>query len=309
MNPLNKYWEEKKQYDETHPVQMVKVRAHESPNFNLSILKQNIDSIDSMNDLELWNFIARTYKSILTNLFEGEDNYKYIKQLQNPRVLDVFIRLFSNMNYIENDDIIRCNTLCYHYITLPKQQQNPEVLNKMLRLSDVVNRGYISGLLGLGLSNKLASMILIARFSDIDINVCVKRVNFIIITQPKELMTEVMIEDIFRKIYDVMNIFYRIFPYLMMDVIPEYDDNNETTWWVTEEVAEVDSQLGLAILNILDNLPSQLIRLTLMNYTEGQNMVYQKRPVRFSLNNLSEDYYRINNIIAQLRYNEAIIVP
>jgi len=309
MNPVEQIWAEKKEYDNSHPVKMVSVRAHESPNLNLSILKQNIDNIDGMNDLELWNFISRSYKSILTKLFQGEDNYKYIRQLQNPRVLDVFIRLFSNMRYIENDDIIRCNTLCYHYITLPKEQQKSEVVNRMLRLSDVVNKGYISSLLGLGLSNKLASMILIARFSDIDINVCVKRVNFIIITQPKDLMTDVMIEKIFRIIYDVMNVYYRIFPYLMMDVIPEYDDNNSKTWWVTEEVSEVDSQLGLAILNILDNLPSQLIRLTLVNYAEGQSMVHNKKPVRFSLNNLSEDYYRIKSVVTQLSYNESIMVP
>ena len=304
-----KYWADKEEWDRTHPVKMVKIQPATNPSFNIPILKQNIDNVDSMSDEELRNFVARNYKSILKNVFNGKETTKYLIKLQDVRFLDVFIYVFNSLQFIDSDDAVLINTLCYHYITLPKNKQNHLVVNRMLQLSSIVNKIYEPRLLGLGLSSNLVAMILIARFSDISIGVCIKRVNFIIITQPKELMTEKMIEDIFRIIYDCMNCYSRMFPYLMTDVIPEYDENNEKTWWVTEEIAEVDSVLGLVIINILDSLPSQMIRDTLVNYTEARNTVYANHPIRFSLQNLSEDYYRIKAVICGMEVNEGIFVP
>jgi hypothetical protein len=310
IESMEKYWKEKKEYDETHKVQMVKIIPTNSPTFNLPILKQNIDNIDNMTDKELDTFIFRNYKTILNNMFEGDTTSKYITKLQDTRVLDSFIKLFSSMRFIDSDDSIRINTLCYHYITLPKDKQDDKILHRMLQLTSVVNKAYEPRLIGLGLSINLVAMILIARFSDISIEVCVKRVNFIIITQPKELMTEKMIEDIFRIIYDCMNDYPRIFTYMMTDVIPEYDENNENTWWVTDEISEVDSVLGLVILNILDSLPSQMIRSTILNYSEAYSSVLSARKqIRYSLRNLSEDYYRTSYVIDSLILNEGVYVP
>ena len=112
---------------------------------------------------------------------------------------------------------------------------------------------------------------------------CVKRVDFIIITQPKELMSEKMIEEIFKILYNVMDDFHRIFPYIMMDILPEYDENNPNTFWVTDDIQEVNSTLNLAILNIIDNLPSQTIRGIILNYSEAMSMIYKNQTVRFSL--------------------------
>lgn len=304
-----KYWADKEEWDRTHPVNMVKILPASNPSFNIPILRQNIDNIDSMTDEELRNFVYRNYKSILANMFNGSETIKYITKLQNSRVLDALIYVFSSLAFIDSDDAVLINTLCYHYITLPKDKQNHSVVNRMLQLSGIVNKRYEPRLLGLGLSQNLVAMILIARFSDISLEVCIKRVNFIIITQPKELMTEKMIEDIFRILYDCMNCYSRMFPYLMTDVIPDYDENNENTWWVTEEIAEVDSALGLVALNILDSLPSQMIRDTLINYTEARNTVYTNKPIRYSLQNLSEDYYRIKSVIYGMEVNEGVYVP
>ena len=310
INPLasiNQYWDEKKQ-NEPEPVLMAHVAksASESPVFNLSILKQNIDNLDGMDDNELNRFIERSYHNILHNLFSGKEAAKYVKSFQNIRFLDGFIRVLSKMDKIDQSDIIRINTICYHYLVL--DNKDSAVVSRMVQLSNIINRYYLPGLLGLGLSNTLASMLLIARFSDLDLNVCVKRVDFIIITQPKELMTEKIIEEIMRKLYDVMALYYRIFPYLMIDTIPDYDETDETTWWVTEDIDEVNSTLNLAILNILNTLPSNLIRLTLQNYIDAKNTVYSNRSVRFSLRNISEDYYRVKTIIYEMMY-ENINIP
>ena len=63
-----KYWADKEEWDRTHPVKMVKVLPASSPSFNIPILRQNIDNIDSMTDEELRNFVYRNYKSILANI-------------------------------------------------------------------------------------------------------------------------------------------------------------------------------------------------------------------------------------------------
>lgn len=301
------FWEEANKYDAEHPIQVIKVRVDENPNFNLEILKQNIDHVNDMSDSELRSFIKKCFKSIMRDLF-GAEMPKYIKYFQDIRFLNAFIDVVLSLEFIDKEDIIRINTMCYHYITLPKDKQDYRVLDRMMQLSNIVNKLNIPRLLGLGLSSNLASILLIARYSDIDLNVCVKRVDFIIITQPKELMSEKMIEEIFKILYNVMDDFHRIFPYIMMDTLPEYDENNPNTFWVTDDIQEVNSTLNLAILNIIDNLPSQTIRGIILNYSEAMSMIYKNQIVRFSLRNLSEDYYRINNIINSIAYNEHIYV-
>ena len=301
------FWEEANKYDAEHPIQVIKVRVDENPNFNLEILKQNIDHVNDMSDSELRSFIKKCFKSIMRDLF-GAEMPKYIKYFQDIRFLNAFIDVVLSLEFIDKEDIIRINTMCYHYITLPKDKQDYRVLDRMMQLSNIVNKLNIPRLLGLGLSSNLASILLIARYSDIDLNVCVKRVDFIIITQPKELMSEKMIEEIFKILYNVMDDFHRIFPYIMMDTLPEYDENNPNTFWVTDDIQEVNSTLNLAILNIIDNLPSQTIRGIILNYSEAMSMIYKNQTVRFSLRNLSEDYYRINNITNSIAYNEHIYV-
>ena len=233
---------------------------------------------------------------------------KYIHYFQDVRFLDAFIDVLKSMDFIEKDDIVRLNTMCYHYITIPKDKQNYRVVSRMMEVSNIINRHNLPRLLGLGLSSNLASILLIARYSDIDLNVCVKRVNFIIITQPKELMSERMIEEILKILYNVLDDLVRIFPPIMMDILPDYDENNPNTLWISEDIQEVNSTLNLALLNILDNLPTQTIRSVLLNYTEAMNMVYKNYQVRFSLRCLSEDYYRINNVINEMALNEGIYV-
>ena len=306
INKYTNYYNDiKKNKDKKKLTDMVKLCPSDNQSFRLDILKQNIDNIDNMNDEELAKFINNNHSKIINNIFK-ENSPKDIVAFQNPRVLDAFINLYRNIGTaINRNDITVINMLCYHYITLPKKKQSKAVFDRMMELSRTVNRGFEARLLGLGLNPNLVAMLLIVRFSDINIKVIVKRVDFTIINQPKELMSEKMIENIFRIIYDLNN-YPTMFTYLMQDVIPEYDDENENTYWVTSDVTEVDGNLGLVILNILNTLPTQCIFDTLREY--ALNMQYKKQPVRYSLRNLSEDYYRINYCIAQLAEND-IYVP
>lgn len=308
-SPMAKIVNDIKQYEENKPAPEIVATGAEiflnNNNLNLSVLKRNINNIDEMTDMELDIFISNSYKSILRNVFGGPESDRYIKVFQNPRFLDAFINVTSKMN-LEQDDIVLCNTLCYHYIVIPKHMRDNNIMNRMMNLSKIVNRVYLPSLLGLGLSNHLASTLLIARWSDIDLNICVKRVNFMIITQPKELMSVEMIEGLLRRLYNIEATYHHIFPHIMRDVLPEYEDDNINTHWITNEVEEVNSTLNLAVLNILDNLPTNQIRDIIRMFAQDQSI--KNSPVRFSLRTLSEDYYRINDVVNSLMYGEGLYI-
>ena len=93
---FERFWEEKRQHDAEHPIQVARVRVDENPNFNLAILKQNIDHVDDMTDTELRTFIQRCFKSIMINLF-GNEMPKYIHYFQDVRFLDAFIDVIKSM--------------------------------------------------------------------------------------------------------------------------------------------------------------------------------------------------------------------
>jgi hypothetical protein len=183
------------------------------------------------------------------------------------------------------------------------------VENNLIRIALYVNRSITPRLLGLGLSNNLAAMIVIARYSDLNISICVKRVNFIIITQPQELMTDNMIESVFRILYNIEMEYDKVFSCIMLDVVPDYYESDPSTHWVTDEIQNVDSALSLSSLNILENMSFSNIRMVVLNYSEGYNLVHSNKPTRFSLRKLSDDYSRINTVVDRLINDEGIYVP
>jgi hypothetical protein len=261
-----------------------------------------------MGDADLLRFINSNFNNILKNVFNGGNISKHVKCFQDVRFLDAFINIMVQRQFFDTDEIVYINTICYHYLTIPYDMRDPHVVDRMMKMSGIVNRGGIPRLLGLGLSDNLASLLLIARYSDTNLSVVVRRVNFIIITQPPEIMSQKMISEIFKILYNVMEDWSRVFPYIMTDVLPNYREDDQSTWWVTDEVSEVDSTMSLSALEILDNLPTEIIRSTLINYAEGYAIIGGNKPIRFSMRRLSDDYYRINNVILQLE-SEGIYVP
>lgn len=308
---LKHIFQQATEYEETvikpyKQLMAVPVNIEKNIVIDIKDLKSKLDDMDSLSNEDLYQLIENNLYSILDKtIFDSES--KYINYFTNLRFLDAFISVILNMRNLDLMTVVNCNTLCYDCLVLPREMKNHNIESRLVKLSSYVNRFYLPKLLGLGLSENLASMLLIARFSSVDIDVCVKRVNFIIINQPKKLMTEKMIEDIFKCLYDVMNEFRFIFTPFMCDVLPEYDEVNENTWWITDDITEVNSVMNLSILNILDNLPSIIIRNVLVDYTN--NIEYYNTPYRFSLQTISDDYYRIKNIIYELQSIDNIYVP
>ena len=151
-------------------------------------------------------------------------------------------------------------------------------------------------------------MIIIARYSSFNPEICVKRVNHILITQPKAVMSFEMIIEIFRIIYSERSVWGMMFQYFMFDVIPEYNEYDMNAHWVTEEVEEINSTINLAILEILNSEPYDVIRAALLNYAGIYSMKRYKMPIRFTMRRLSDDYSRINDMVMMLS-SEQIFVP
>lgn len=310
MGVFDTYWKEKAEYDKNNKVEMVKYEAPvNNPQFSTNALKFNIDNMGNMSDADLRNFIFNSLDSILNKLFASNEASKYVNYFRDARFLDALTDVIVAKNFLEKVQVIRINTICYHYLTLPDSEKDNAIISRIIKLSNIVNKTNLPRLLGLGLSENLATMILISRYSDIDFNICVRRVNFVLLTQPKELMSQKMITEIYKCIYNVLEEWYRIFPCIMVDTIPDYSESDNRTWWVTEDVYEINSVMNLSILEILDELPTQTIRNTLVNYTEAISSVYANKRTRFSLKTLSDDFYRINEVINNLEYNENIYVP
>lgn len=314
---FEKYWEEKKAYDSANKVEMVRVVPTNSPTFNRSILLGSIYDMNNMNDSELRMFVQNSFRSILNSIFFGsKESVDYINCFTNVRFLDAFIdvvqRFIQQGNYFDRDNIAKINNICYDYITFNNGNKNPSVVNRMYMLANIINAPYIPRLLGLGLNSNVANLLLIARWSNLNPKVCVRRVNFIIIGQPKSLMTQETITQIMKILYELdrdQRNYIKIFPHIMMDVLGDYDDADPSTHWITDEIQEVDSTLSLAALDILNEFTDNNIRHVLVNYTESYQLVHSNKPIRFSMRRLSDDYEKINNVISNLQDYESIIVP
>lgn len=322
MEPvLSKYWHEKEYYDTNHKVEMCHVVPAQSPMFNHSILFKTIKDRDSMSDAELRYFIQRNFLSIMNNVFDRNIGVDYISCFQDPRFIDAFIDVIQAMQFFDSDVIVRCNLLAYHYLTLPDEKKNSNVARKYIRIGSIVNRGRLIALKKYGLPENLENLLLIARYSDFDLNICVKRLDLIMITsqQMRDFVdTSIPVEDrnpekLASLLVDLYGLdsWDRVFPYFMLDVLPEADDNNPNTMWITDEVEEMDSFLQLAVLYVLDKLidSSQRLRGILLNYSEGLRILNKIVKTRFSLRHLSEDYPRINSVIYYLEKDENIYVP
>ena len=314
---FEKYWEEKKAYDSANKVEMVKIVPQNSPVFNRSILLGSIYDMNNMNDSELRMFVQNSFRSILNNIFFGsKESVDYINCFTNVRFLDAFIdvvqRLIQQGTYFDRDNIAKINNICYDYITFNNGNKNHAVVNRMYMLANIINAPYIPRLLGLGLNHTVASLLLIARWSNLNPRICVKRVNFIIIGQPKNIMSQETISQIIKILYELdrdQRNYIKIFPHIMMDVLGDYEDADPNTHWITDEIQEVDSILSLSALDILNEFTNDNIRHVLVDYTESYNLVHSNKPIRFSMRRLSDDYQKINDVIHNLYEYEGIIVP
>lgn len=265
---------------------------------NPELFRSRINEIDSMDDKELYTLIKETYKTILSDIMNKNDE-DYIRAFIKPRFLKYLIQVVTNQTLSYNERLC-CNKLAYDYFTYV---QNPdrEIQELFYVLSEKINNLEIYRLTAIGVSTDYAIKLALARYGYIDEIINVKRVNFVIANMPREMVTNNLVIQIYSILFDH---FIPIFEGFVFDV---FDEDEE---WVTDDIIENYDTMYIVILNILNEMELTKIRKILVSYVGNFKTIYcgDRSKIRFSLRSLSEDYRRIRCVIEDLD-REKIIVP
>lgn len=273
--------------------ELVQIKLFDNPAYNTLVLEEKLRSLDSLEDREVYSLLRDGYESILSTIFIDK-NRQYLDLFTNSRFVSILIQVMSSITNISHINRTYINKIVYDYIVL--QDSDPYIKQLLYSLSKTVNKDILPRLLGLGLPEDIAIRLALSRFSSQKEIVNVKRVNFIIMTSPIEIMTEQMIVFIYEKLYD------RFTPLFVGTMIDNCKSDMEG------DMDEIYSIISLAILDILNVMPSNDIRKVLISYVGDFQALYSKNGYRFSLQCLSNDYARINAVVDALKY-ENIYVP
>lgn len=287
------------QYEKTKPLsENVNLNISENPNINKGLLDSIINNgtINNYSDEELYELVSNNLRGLLLNIFERKDQ-RYIKMIISDRFLRILIQVVNTID-IDYMNKIYLNKLCYDYLTLDDNSKNNIISDLIYHLAKITNKQHIPILVGVGIPEKIACYIVLSRFSTNNEFINIKRMNFVIMTANIDI-TEQMIVNIYENLFDRVT---QLFEATMLDVI----DTNEE--WYNDDIDERYSLITLALLDILDSLPTDAIHRVLDDYVRLYNTSYSGRPVRCDLRCLSGDYTRIRDI-AEDMYNRGIRLP
>lgn len=261
-----------------------------NPNINRGLLDNIISNgtLNNYSDEQLFNLLSNNLRGFLLNIFDRKDQ-RYIKMIISDRFLRVLIQVVGSVN-INYMDMIYLNKLCYDYLTLDDRSKNAIISDLIYHLAKITNKKYIPILIGVGIPEKIACYIVLSRFSTNNEFINVTRMNFVIMTANIHF-TEQMIVDVYQNLFDRVS---ELFEATMLDVI------DPTEEWYTEEIDERYSLITLAVLDILNSLPSDAIRRVLDNYVTVYHISHLGKETRCNLRSLSSDYERIRNIVEDM---------
>lgn len=269
------------------------INVFNNPNLNRNLLDNIINNgtINNYSDAELYTLVSNNLRGLLLNIFERKDQ-RYIKMIISDRFLRVLIQVVSNIE-VDYMNKIYLNKLCYDYLTLDDESKNPIINDLIYHLAKITNKKHIPILVGCGIPEKIACYIVLSRFSTNNEFLNVTRMNFVIMTA-NIYFTEQMIVDVYQNLFEKVS---QLFEATMLDVI----DTNEE--WYTEDIDERYSLITLALLDILNSLPSDAIQRVLNDYVSVYHTSYAGRETRCDLRCLSGDFERIRNIVEEMIAN------
>lgn len=285
---LDRFFQKDIEPDLQNPAQ---IKIADNPNINTSLLDNiiNTGTINNYSDAELHTLLSNNLRGFLLNIFERKDQ-RYIKMIISDRFLRVLIQVIANIHDMDYMNKIYLNKLCYDYLTLDEKSKNSTISDLIYHLVKITNKKHIPLLIGVGIPEKIACYIVLSRFSSNNEFINVTRMNFVIMTANINF-TEQMIVDIYQNLFDRVS---QLFEATMLDVI------DITEEWYTEEIDERYSLITLAILDILNSLPSDAITRVLNDYIQVYNTSYFGKETRFDLRCLSGDYERIRVIVEDM---------
>lgn len=266
-------------------------------NVNLDHLQNCLFNLDNLSDQDLYNLIFNSYKTIIDEILSSKNadiiNFLYT----NARFLMSFTNVLSRVELSESQKIL-CNKLAYDYFTArcPKDDYTRALL---LNLVKTVNRAIMPGLIGLGLNEEIAAYLVNARYSTNNEEIQVRRLNLEIMKCTSELMTVQMIVYIYGKLFD------HVSP-LFSGIMYDYWSNESL---VTSDVEDIYATINIAILEIVNNLPDNIMYPLLSKFRETHDLLYPSRKIRFNIYSFCpEDYPRLDYMLQVLR-QDGITVP
>ncbi len=283
------------EFNEEHRIKKYQsLNILDNPILNSSLLREKLHHIEKLSDRELFLLVRDSFDSVLKQIFSNKDN-DYLKIMTNTKFLIALHQVVSNIN-LNHTQRMQCNKLAYDYFT--SENNDSYIKQLFFALSKSVNREIIGALCSIGLGEDLASYLALARSSSEKEIINVKRLNFIIVSSSVDIMTEQMIIRIYEKLFDSVT---PLFEGIMFDGL-DMDDE-----YVSESMNLIYSTISLAILEILNNMPSQDIRKVLISYQGDYEALYHQTKPRFQVSAISEDYIRILNVIEALKEEKIFI--
>lgn len=256
-----------------------------------------LSNIDNMSDREAYKIVSEYYDTILTIIF---DNMYNTNSDLRKKAIEIFtvpkfiISITQAMYSITPSHVTRrrLNKMCYDYLVLEgEHHKDGYVSGLLMTLSKTVNRDRIPVLCTIPLSEDLASMLSLARYSSEKDVTNVKRLNRVLMVQPLNTITEQKIIDIYLALFDHV---LPLFTGVMLDVVSPQTLN--------EDDAEIYGLITLAILDIMEELPLADIKKGLILFDQDRKIQYPDSPLRINLESCSEaDYPRLLTAIDSLK--------
>ena len=266
---------------------------------NIDYMKKRLFQLDKLSDEEAYHLICKTYPYILDEMFIDKNMDLIAFLYTNPRFImnlgNVLSRPDTKLSYLQ---VIYCNKLAYDYFTA-RGPKDDYIKALLLNLAKTVNRAITPSLIGLGLNEELASYLANARYSSLKENIQVQRLNLEIMKRSTDIMTVQMVVDIYGKLFD------RITP-LFNGIMYDYWPNEQ---FFSQESEDIYATINIAILEIINNLPQDIMYHLLKNFYDTHQMINLDKKVRFNIYSFcQEDYPRLYYTLELLK-QEGVILP
>lgn len=253
---------------------------------NPSLIEKKLKEINQISEKELSDLLLNSYQYILDKDFIDSHEELIASVFSNEKFVTIFSRIIAGNIKLTPSQRINCNRLIYDYTVFSGRQQH--IMELLYNLASYANRDTLPSLLGLGLNQWIATDLVVARFSTSKESLAMKRVNVVIINSPLAVMTEQMIVNIYDCLFSHLS---QMTEGIMFDVWSDDD-------FVDEEKEEIYGTISLALLDILNDMPMQMIVKVLIDYAQTRQYLYTDRPVRFNIKSISvSDYKRILDAI------------
>lgn len=249
-----------------------------------NILATELSNIDAMDNNTLYQMLLKTWHIILDMEFINKNKAIIANAFTNEKFVVLFSQVMNQVPHVTRSQQICCNKLVYDYLTL-RSEKDPHIQGLLYNLGMNINREITPSLMSLGLDTNTVADLAIARFSTEKEILAVKRVNVIIVNSPIEVMTEQMIVWIYERL------FHHLLP-LFEGIM--FDKWSDEIFQEEEDMEEIYGLINLALLDILNEMPDDMIYNILHQYHQVREQMYSDKPVRFDIHAISnEDYGRI----------------